>query len=76
MAAVRSPGRYGADDETPQVTPRNDAYTGLLAISLFAMLIGCLLLFLDYNSYPEARPDPPKLKELPKTGAPKAPKAE
>ena len=31
--------------------PRNDAYTGLLAISFFAMFIACLLLFVDWYSY-------------------------
>jgi hypothetical protein len=30
---------------------RNDAYTGLLAISFFAMVIACLLLLVDWYSY-------------------------
>jgi len=31
--------------------PRNDAYTGLLAISFFAMLIASLLLLVDWYGY-------------------------
>lgn len=31
--------------------PRNDAYTGLLAISFFAMVIACLLLLVDWYGY-------------------------
>ncbi|OAI48159.1 hypothetical protein AYO44_07820 [Planctomycetaceae bacterium SCGC AG-212-F19] len=40
---------YEAFDEGPR--PRNDAYTGLLAISFFAMLIACLLLLVDWYGY-------------------------
>jgi hypothetical protein len=36
--------------------PRNDAYTGLLAISLGALVLSCILLFIDWSNYPEARP--------------------
>lgn len=36
-------------DEGPR--PRNDAYTGLLAISFFAMLIASLLLLVDWYGY-------------------------
>ena len=36
--------------------PRNDVYTGALAISFFAMLAGCLFLFLDWASYPRESP--------------------
>ena len=38
----------------------NDAYTGMLAISLIALIAACALLFLDYNQYSEK--DPPKVK--------------
>ena len=31
--------------------PRNDAYTGMLVLSLLGLLLGCVLLFLDYNQY-------------------------
>jgi hypothetical protein len=47
--------RYGQDDSA-QPAPKNDVYTGLLAVSFFAMLAGCLLLFLDWYSYPEGKP--------------------
>ena len=33
--------------KTVEVKPRNDAYTGLLAISLLALLGGCVLMYLD-----------------------------
>ncbi len=41
----------------PEVTtrPTNDAYTGMLGISLFALLLGCVLLYLDYSQYPDAK---------------------
>ncbi|HYT95465.1 MAG TPA: hypothetical protein VEL76_42495 [Gemmataceae bacterium] len=31
--------------------PTNDAWTGMLAISLLALLAGCVLLFLDWNKH-------------------------
>lgn len=65
--------------------PRNDAYTGLLAISLLALVGASVLLFLDKGQLGEP---PAKLKidvpgstagkageTLPKTDAPKAPDA-
>jgi hypothetical protein len=36
----------------------NDAWTGMLAISLLALLAGCALLFLDYSQYPTKDPGP------------------
>ncbi len=41
----------------PEVTtrPTNDAYTGMLGISLFALILGCVLLYLDYSQYPDAK---------------------
>jgi len=36
--------------------PTNDAYTGMLAISLLALLVGCGLLYMDYAQYPEKGP--------------------
>jgi hypothetical protein len=44
-------------------TPRNDIYVGLLAISLAAMLLGCLFLFLDFNQYDST--SPPKVDRQP-----------
>jgi hypothetical protein len=48
----------GDDDaDAPVKTPpRNDAYTGMLIISLLAMTIGCVLLYLDYSRYPASKP--------------------
>jgi hypothetical protein len=56
--------KYGADD-TPKIKPKNDVYTGLLAIALVGMLVSCLLLFLDWNSYPDQGPAKPNLGKLP-----------
>ena len=40
----------------PTVPPAaNDAYTGMLAIALFALIGGCVLLYLDYSQYPESK---------------------
>ena len=41
---------------TADAKPASDAYTGLLAISLVAMIIGCVLLVLDRSQYPESKP--------------------
>lgn len=37
-----------AEDEAK---PTNDAYTGMLAISLIALIVGCVMLYLDFNQY-------------------------
>lgn len=34
----------------------NDAYTGMLSVSLIALTLGCVILFLDFNQYPEQKP--------------------
>lgn len=39
-----------------QAKPRSDAYVGLLAISLLAQIAGAVLLYLDWQQYPEANP--------------------
>jgi len=44
----------------------NDAWTGMLAISLLALLAGCAFLYLDYSQYPGKDPGP----------VPKAPQVE
>ncbi len=46
----------------------NDAYTGLLAISLIALLVGSLLLFLDWSQHSGT---PPRPAAIPKYEAPK-----
>jgi len=38
--------------------PRSDAYTGMLVISLLAMIAGCVLLYLDWDQYGTAKPPP------------------
>jgi hypothetical protein len=50
-----------AQTEEEQDTSRatNDAYTGMLAISLIALLAGAALLYLDWDQYPSK--DPPKV---------------
>jgi hypothetical protein len=41
------------------IKPKSDIYTGLLAISLIAMIVGCILLYADYAQYPDKAPEPP-----------------
>ena len=67
MAARQRDREYG------QATPRADAYTGMLVVSLLATLAGLVFVFLDYNQY---QPDLPKLKSMvtaPMGGNPVAP---
>ncbi|HEY1861109.1 MAG TPA: hypothetical protein VGG61_12180 [Gemmataceae bacterium] len=49
MAAARSRGRLA--DPIVETKPSSDAYVGLLAISLVAMVIGTVFLTLDYMQY-------------------------
>jgi hypothetical protein len=51
---------------TTYTEPRSDAYTGLLAISLGAMVLGSIILFLDFNQYDKkpTMPPTPKLRAL------------
>ena len=56
-------------DESDTTVATNDAYTGMLAISLIALLAGCALLYLDFDQYPSK--EPPKVKApVPKMEAP------
>jgi hypothetical protein len=41
--------------------PKSDAYTGLLIISLLAMITSCVLWYVDYDSYGKAAPQMPKV---------------
>jgi hypothetical protein len=43
----------------PETTskPANDAYTGMLLVSLAALVLGCVFLFLEFNQYPKTVPD-------------------
>lgn len=65
----------GGDVELGLSRPVNDAWTGMLAISLLALIGGGVLLWLDYSQYPTT--DPPKRVSAPAViggaGAPKAP---
>src|SRR5262245_45411085 len=59
-----------AEEEFPmakEVKPRNDAYTGVLFISLLAMIGACVLLFMDYQEYSAKTPP----KTLPTIEVPK-----
>ena len=68
---------YGTRDrDVKESRPRNDVYTVLLLISLVAMIIGCVLLYLDYSQYPDKKPEqyqPPALKSAPAPGGAGAP---
>jgi hypothetical protein len=57
------------DVDAPQAA--NDAYTGMLAVSLFALIGGCVLLYLDYSQYPEKPPQIPKAPGIVKPSEPK-----
>src|SRR4051812_12560155 len=56
MPAARA--RLGVDAPA-QAQPRADAYTGMLVLSLVALMAGCLFLYLDYSQY-EGKSAPPK----------------
>ena len=56
-------------DPMPEATPRSDAYVGLLAISLVAMLTGTVFLLLDYMQYPST-PAPAKAEQYKPPAAP------
>jgi hypothetical protein len=55
-----------------QGAPRNDAYTGLLAISLLAQIVGVVFFYMDYSNYPTSKPTVPQMPNLsaPAAGAP------
>jgi hypothetical protein len=41
-----------------EAAPQNDAYTGLLVISLVATLVGLIFVALDYSDYSAKAPKP------------------
>lgn len=47
MARTRSP----FDEPVAAPQPASDAYTGLLALSLLAMIASCVVLYLDHAQY-------------------------
>ena len=58
MAAAKARRRRDDfDDLTPK--PKSDAYTGMLLISFLAMLVGCVLLFLMLQQFPDGKPPLP-----------------
>jgi len=74
--AARSRSRRDDRDDT-SASPRSDAYTGILVLSLVAQIVGAVFLFLDYKEYPEPKPSPPPAAAAPAAPAvpPPAPKA-
>lgn len=64
--------RSRADDYDDAPKPPSDAYTVMLALSLAAMLIGCVFLALDWYQYPENKP-PQVQDQRPAGGAPQTP---
>jgi hypothetical protein len=55
-------------DTTTPAPATNDAYTGMLAISLCALIVGCVLLYLDYSQYPDSKA--PAIPKAPPIAAP------
>jgi hypothetical protein len=47
---------------------RNDAYTTMLAITLLAILVGCVLMYLDYDEYGKQSAPAEKAPALPRLG--------
>lgn len=65
------------DDAVAQ--PRSDAYTGMLVLSLIAMIVSCVVLYLDYAQYGSTKAPMPNIPKAAKPnpginqGAPAAP---
>jgi len=56
MPPTISTRRRSSRPEEPKQSPPNDAYTGILIISLIAQIAGVVFFYLDYSQYPEAKP--------------------
>ena len=55
MARVRGRGERDVAEAAP---PQNDAYTGLLVVSLLATLTGLIFVAMDYSDYSAKAPQP------------------
>jgi hypothetical protein len=62
---IRAMAVADSDPSTTKPKPRSDAYTGMLIISLIALLAGAALLYLDYSKYPGK--EPPKISPSPRS---------
>jgi hypothetical protein len=51
------------------VRPPSDAYTGLLALSLIAMIASCVVLYLDYAQYGNTKAPAPNVPPVSKPAA-------
>jgi hypothetical protein len=51
MAISRSRGRAAPGG--------SDVYTGLLGLSLGALIVGCVFLYMDWAQYPQKKPEVP-----------------
>jgi hypothetical protein len=56
-----------AKNDEKTALPANDAWTGMLAISLLALIAGCVLLFLDWRNYGTDKPTKAKVQQAPYT---------
>ena len=54
---------------SPYAPPKSDAYTGLLIISLLALIAGCTFLYLDWSQYSKTKPPLPGSASTTRPGA-------
>jgi hypothetical protein len=48
-------------DTPTEAKPSPDVYTGLLGISLLALMTACVLVFLDWSEYKDTKPPKPNI---------------
>lgn len=60
--------RSRATYDDTDTKPKSDAYTGLLALSLLALVASCVILYLDYSQYGNMKPTMPNLPTIQKGG--------
>lgn len=59
---ARSRRRRDEEDDEPKEPPiKSDAYVGLLAISLIALVVGCVFMFLDHDELSKQTVTPPSI---------------